>query len=127
MYKIFTLAIAVSVLPLSQKITGVNFSANNNVEMPGYLFPYKNTITINPFERKKNQPRSEAKTGWQQHRKTSAKANTILSGKKNLKPTAHPTAKTIFVFFMMKKGLLQSQELRKSLLAVLILWLCPAK
>ena len=50
MYKIFTLAVAIAVLPISQKISSVDFSVNNKQEDAAYIFPYKNTITTKPFE-----------------------------------------------------------------------------
>ncbi len=50
MYKIFTLAVAVSLMPVHQKITGVDFLKNNPIETPHYIFSSKNKNAQNPFE-----------------------------------------------------------------------------
>ncbi|MBK7434206.1 MAG: hypothetical protein IPI66_10105 [Chitinophagaceae bacterium] len=61
MYKIFTLAVAVSVIPVSQKIITTDFTVHNT-EVVNYIFPYKNTITANPFE-----PEKKPTEAWSQN------------------------------------------------------------
>ncbi len=49
MYKIFTLAVAVSVLPLSKQYHSPDFNTDIASGNRAYIFPYKNTITTNPL------------------------------------------------------------------------------
>jgi hypothetical protein len=53
MYKIFTLAVVVSVLPVSKQYYYPGFIADNTIQKPDYIFPYKNTISKDPFEPQK--------------------------------------------------------------------------
>lgn len=71
MYKIFTLAVAVFIIPVSQKIVGVHFSVNNNPENPAYIFPYKNTVTTNSSKLEKK----TVAWHWSQYRMATAQEN----------------------------------------------------
>lgn len=70
MYKTFTLEFAASLLPHSQKISTVNFAANKILNAPVHIFPYKNTITANPFE-----PEKKPTEAWSQNWATTAQEN----------------------------------------------------
>jgi hypothetical protein len=79
MYKILTLAVVVATIgaiPLSQKTPGIVFSVNKNMETPVYLFPYKNTITKNPFE-----PEKKPAEAWSQ--------NWMISAQENIRKTEY--------------------------------------
>ncbi|MBL0055240.1 MAG: hypothetical protein IPP31_03415 [Chitinophagaceae bacterium] len=69
MYKIFTLAVAVSVIPVSQKIITTDFTVHNT-EAVNYIFPYKNTITANPFE-----PEKKPTEAWSQNWQSTVQEN----------------------------------------------------
>ena len=48
MFKIFSLAIAVSVIPVSQNFAPVDLGLTNHAETPPYIFSFKNTSTTYP-------------------------------------------------------------------------------
>jgi len=70
MYKICTLALAVSLMPLVQDTPGSSFSVNPVTETPAFVFPYKNTIATNPFE-----PEKKSAASWSQNWMETASEN----------------------------------------------------
>lgn len=74
MFKIFTLAVAVAFMPLSQRFSTSNFSNKYNTENQLHIFPYKNTITTNPFE-----PEKKPAQAWSQNWMGLAQENIRIS------------------------------------------------
>jgi hypothetical protein len=104
MYKIFTLAAAVSLLPLSQKKSTVDFWVNKNLNASAHLFPYKNTITTNPFE-----PVKKPAEAWSQNWATTAQENIRKSEyhftwEEKLNAYCTPNRKNNLRFFYTDKG-----------------------
>ena len=70
MYKIFTLAAAIAVMPLSQNIITSNIKEKNAFNIPTFVFNYKNSVTTNPFE-----PEKKITEPWSQNWMTTAQEN----------------------------------------------------
>ncbi|MEO6540218.1 MAG: integrin alpha, partial [Ferruginibacter sp.] len=68
MYKLFTLAAAVAVIPITQQVS-TNFLFNNRTEERSYIFPYKNTLP-DPFINE-----SKPAEAWSQNWMASAQEN----------------------------------------------------
>ena len=105
MYKIFTLAAAVAFMPLSQQIQTNHTISGNPAEKEAYIFPYKNTITSNPFKAEKK-PVAEA---WSQNWMASAQENIRKSEynftwEEKLKAYCTPNRKNNLRFFYDDKG-----------------------
>jgi hypothetical protein len=104
MYKVFTLAAAVAVMPLSQQVQN-HFAYEDNAEKLQYVFPYKNTITTNPFEPEKK-PVAEP---WSQNWMATAQENIRKSEyhftwEEKLKAYCTPNRKNNLRFFYDEKG-----------------------
>lgn len=70
MYKIFTLATAIAVMPLSQNIITSNIKEDNSFNIPALLFNFKNTAKPNPFE-----PEKKVTEPWSQSWMATAQEN----------------------------------------------------
>lgn len=62
MYRFFTMAVAIAVMPLSQRFSNRDLAEGNLFEKPTYIFPYKNTITTNFWE-----PEKKPTEAWSQN------------------------------------------------------------
>ena len=62
MYKIFTLAATIAIMPLSQKFYPVDFNADNTFSKKAYVFPFKNTVTSKFWE-----PEKKPTGAWSQN------------------------------------------------------------
>jgi hypothetical protein len=105
MYKIFTLAIAASVLPVAKQYYSTISFTGNAVEKPAYIFPYKNTITTNPFEPVKK----KVEEPWSQNWMATAQENIRKSEyhftwEEKLKAYCTPNRKNNLRFFYDEKG-----------------------
>ena len=104
MYKTFTLAIAVSLLPLSQKTLPVYLSTTSGSTDFSKIFPYKNTVDLNLFE-----PQKKTTAAWNQNWLALAQENIRKSEyhfKWNEKLNAYctPNRKNNLRFFYNDKG-----------------------
>ena len=104
MYKIFTLAVAISVLPVTYNLTNADFVATQNSAYPNNIFPYKNTVTTNLFE-----PEKKGTEPWSQNWMTAAQENIRKSEyhftwEEKLKAYVTPNRKNNFRFFYTDKG-----------------------
>ncbi|MBK8522563.1 MAG: FG-GAP repeat protein [Chitinophagaceae bacterium] len=105
MYKIFTLAVAVSVLPLSKQYHSPDINTDIAGENRAYIFPYKNTITTNPFEPEKK----TIAEPWSQNWMATAKENIRKSEynfkwEEKLRAYCTPNRKNNLRFFYDDKG-----------------------
>ena len=103
MYKILTLAVAVSVIPVSQKIITTDFTVHNT-EVVNYIFPYKNTITANPFE-----PEKKPTEAWSQNWQSTVQENIRQSEyhfkwEEKLNAYCTPNRKNNLRFFYNERG-----------------------
>ncbi len=103
MFKLFTLAAAVAVLPVSQQVQ-THFVLEQPAEKQLYIFPYKNTITTNPFE-----PQKEPSEPWSQSWMATAQENIRKSEyhftwEEKLKAYCTPNRKNNLRFFYYDKG-----------------------
>jgi hypothetical protein len=104
MYKTFALVAAVSLFPLSEKISAVNFWGINDIYTPAPLFPYKNSITTNPFE-----PAKKPAEAWSQNWLATAQENIRKSEynftwEEKLKAYCTPNRKNNLRFFYRDEG-----------------------
>ena len=104
MFKIFTLAVAVCVIPVSQNITPADFGLTNKSASPVYIFPYKNTITANPFEAPK-----KTTEAWSQNWMAAAQENIRKSEynfkwEEKLNAYCTPNRKNNLRFFYTERG-----------------------
>ncbi len=104
MYKIFTLAVAVSVLPLFKQYHSPDLTTDNVGENSTYIFPYRNTITTNPFE-----PEKKPAEPWSQNWMATAQENIRKSEynfvwEEKLKAYCTPNRKNNLRFFYDDKG-----------------------
>jgi len=105
MYKIFTLAVAVSLLPVSQKTSTVHLSLNNSIAIPEYTFSFKNNITTNPFEPKKEKPADVWSQNWMATAQENIhKSEYHFTWKEKLKAYCTPNRKNNLRFFYTDKG-----------------------
>ncbi len=104
MYKIFTLALAVSVLPVSNRYYAAGFIRDNTVQKPADIFHYKNTLATNPFE-----PEKKPTEAWSQNWMATAQENIRKSEynfkwEEKLKAYCTPNRKNNLRFFYNEKG-----------------------
>ena len=104
MYKIFTLAAAIAVLPLSNKVSNANLVENTSWETSAYSFNFKNTVTTNPFE-----PEKKPAEAWSQNWQATAQENIRKSEYhfnwvEKLKSYCTPNRKNNLRFFYNEKG-----------------------
>ncbi|MFZ1306639.1 MAG: integrin alpha, partial [Ferruginibacter sp.] len=104
MYKIFALALAASVLPVSNRYYAAWFITDNTVQRPANIFPYKNTIATNPFE-----PEKKPTETWSQNWMASAQENIRKSEynfkwEEKLKAYCTPNRKNNLRFFYTGNG-----------------------
>ncbi len=104
MYKTFTLAMAVSLLPVSKQIPASGFARANYIFSPAHVFPYKNTITINLFE-----PEKKPAEPWSQNWMATAQENIRKSEyhftwEEKLHAYCTPNRKNNLRFFYTEKG-----------------------
>jgi len=86
MYKLFTLAATVAIMPLSEKIIPSVLSTDNSITPPAFVFHFKNNATINPFEAKK-----KTAEAWSQNWLATAQED-IRKGEYNFKWEEKPKA-----------------------------------
>jgi Secretion system C-terminal sorting domain/FG-GAP repeat/FG-GAP-like repeat len=103
MYKVFTLAVAVSVLPISKQYYSPDLNIDNAVEKQAYIFPYKNTTT-NIFE-----PEKKTAEPWSQNWMATAQENIRKSEynfvwEEKLNAYCTPNRKNNLRFFYDDKG-----------------------
>ncbi len=104
MYKFFTLAAAIAVMPLSQNIITSDVKEDNTVNSRAVFFQYKNTITTNPFE-----PDKKVTEPWSQNWMATAQENIRQSEyhftwEEKLKAYCTPNRKNNLRFFYSEKG-----------------------
>ncbi|MEO6255025.1 MAG: FG-GAP-like repeat-containing protein [Ferruginibacter sp.] len=104
MYKILALAIAVVVMPLSEKTSGVVFSVNKSKEDPLCFLSFKNTTSLNPFE-----PEKKTVEAWSENWMAAAQENIRKSEyhftwEKKLNAYCTPNRKNNLRFFYNEKG-----------------------
>ncbi len=104
MYKIFTLAVAVALLPVSKQYYSSENSTHNTHTRQVYIFPYKNTITTNPFE-----PEKKLAEPWSQNWMATAQENIRKSEynftwEEKLNAYCTPNRKNNLRFFYDDKG-----------------------
>ncbi len=104
MYKIFTLAVSIAVLPISQKISRVDISVNNRQENAAYIFPYKNTITTNPFETEKKSTEAWGQNWMATTQENIRKSEYHFSWEEKLNAYCTPNRKNNLRFFYDEKG-----------------------
>jgi hypothetical protein len=104
MLKIFTLSVAVAVIPLSQKNITADFSAKTGHEIPVFHFNFKNTVTQNIFE-----PKKKPTEAWNQNWMATAQENIRTSEyhfkwEEKLNAYCTPNRKNNLRFFYNDKG-----------------------
>jgi Secretion system C-terminal sorting domain/FG-GAP repeat/FG-GAP-like repeat len=112
MYKIFTLAAAIAVMPLSQNIIS-NVPEETIVNVRAFYFQYKNTISTNPF-----QPEKKATESWSQNWMATAQENIRKSEynftwEEKLKSYCTPNRKNNLRFFYDETGFLAEPRTTK--------------
>ena len=120
MFKIFTLAAAIAILPLSNKVSNANLVENTSWETSAYSFNFKNTVTANPFV-----PEKKAAEDWSQNWQETAqedirKSEYHFTWEQKLNAYCTPNRKNNFLFFMMIRALPLSHVLHKYLSVILI-------
>jgi len=104
MYKIFTLAAAIAVMPLSQNIITSDIKEDNTFNIPVFVLNYKNTITTNPFE-----PEKKVAEPWSQNwmgavQENIRKSEYNFTWEEKLKAWCTPNRKKNLRFFYDEKG-----------------------
>ncbi len=104
MYKIFTIAAAIAVMPLSQNIISSNVKDDNADNTQAFIFRYKNTTAINPFE-----PEKKVAEPWSQNWMATAQENIRKSEynfkwEEKLKAYCTPNRKNNLRFFYDENG-----------------------
>jgi len=104
MYKIFTLATAIAVIPVSQNNITSNVKEDNAVNSQAFIFHYKNTITTNPFEPEKNTAEPWSQNWMATAQENIRKSEYHFSWEEKLKAYCTPNRKNNLRFFYDENG-----------------------
>src|SRR4051812_30706340 len=105
MYKIFTLSVAIALLPHSPNIATINSPANNNNTLRAtHIFPYKNTISTTLLE-----PAGKPAIAWSENWQATVQENIRKSEynfkwEEKLQAYTTPNRKNNLRFFYNKEG-----------------------
>ncbi|MBL7700929.1 MAG: FG-GAP repeat protein [Ferruginibacter sp.] len=104
MYKIFILAVAVSIMPVSYNLTTADLSASENSDQSHYIFHFTNTSAESPFD-----PEKKASQPWSQNWMAAAQENIRKSEyhfkwEEKLKAYCTPNRKNNLRFFYDEDG-----------------------
>ena len=100
MYKFFTLAVAVAVVPVSQQIYSPGFVDNNTIPKSAYIFSYKNTLTKNPFGPEKKPTEAWSKNWFTNAQENIRKSEYQFKWEEKLKAYCTPNRKNNLRFFL---------------------------
>ncbi len=104
MYKIFTLAAAIAIMPLSQKFYPVDFNADNTFSKKAYVFTFKNTVTTNFWEPEKKPTEAWSQNWMGQAQENIRKAEYNFTWEEKYKAYCTPNRKNNLRFFYNDKG-----------------------
>ncbi|MBL0180996.1 MAG: hypothetical protein IPP96_01410 [Chitinophagaceae bacterium] len=104
MYKIYTLAVAVAVMPLSQKLPKQDSCVFNRFENAPYIFPYKNTSTTGFWESEKKSTGTWSQNWMGQAQENIRKSEYQFKWEEKYKAYCTPNRQNNLRFFYNAKG-----------------------
>ncbi len=104
MYKIFTLAAAIAIMPLSQNFYPVYFNADNTFSKKAYVFPFKNTVTTKFWEPEKKSTEAWSQNWMGQAQENIRKSEYQFKWEEKYKAYCTPNRKNNLRFFYNDKG-----------------------